>query len=165
MIAGPAGVGKTSTAFEVSDQLQRAGVAHAVIDTDELDHIYPPPADQRELTERNLAAVSESFLDSGAERLIVAGVHLNRREEQPWVRRATRGDRFTLIQLTASDAALAARLRHREIGSGFDAQLARTRRQITEPATHLSPETRLFETERTSLEETATRIIAVAGWA
>lgn len=165
MIAGPVGVGKSSTAFEVSDQLRTAGVAHAVIDTDDLDRIYPPPDDRRALTERNLAAVCQTFLDCGAERLIVAGVELNRRDEQPWVRRATQGDRFTLIQLTASDAALAARLRYREIGSGFDAQLERARGHTAEPPRDLSPETRLFETERTSLEESATRIIAVTGWA
>jgi len=164
VIGGPAGVGKSATAFEVSDQLQCAGIAHAVIDTDMLDRIYPAPADQRELTERNLASVWQSFLDRGAKRLVLAGAHLNRRAEQVWVRRATRGDRFTLIQLAASDATRAARVRRREIGSGRDGQLERTLLQAAERPTDLSPDVRLFETERKSLEETASRIIAVVGW-
>jgi adenylylsulfate kinase-like enzyme len=40
VIAGPAGVGKTCTANEVSQQLRAAGVAHAVVDTDALDDVY-----------------------------------------------------------------------------------------------------------------------------
>jgi len=164
VIAGPAGVGKSSTAFEMSNQLRGAGISHAVIDTDALDHVYPPPENQRALTERNLAAVSQSFLDCGVRRLIVAGVYLNRRREQEWVRHATQGDRFTLIQLAASDGTLAARVRQREIGSGRDGQLEQTHRQLIEAPKDLSPDTRLFETERRSLQETAARIIEVVGW-
>ena len=39
VISGPAGVGKSTTAFEVSLQLQAADVDHVLIDTDELDRI------------------------------------------------------------------------------------------------------------------------------
>jgi hypothetical protein len=164
VIAGPSGVGKSATAFEMSNQLRVAGVPHAVIDTDALDHVYPPPENQWQLTERNLAAVWETFFEGGARRLVVSGVHLNRRGEQEWVRRATRGDRFTLVQLAASDAALAARLRQREIGSGRDRHLERMLRHLKAQPKDLSPDTRLFETERRSLEETAARIIEVVGW-
>ena len=37
LITGPAGVGKTTIAAEVSHQLAEADVAHAMIDTDYLD--------------------------------------------------------------------------------------------------------------------------------
>ena len=164
MIAGPTGVGKSSTALEVSGQLRRARVAHAVIDTDALDLVYPPAADPREVTERNLAAVWQTFRDHGTVRLVVAGTHLTRREELEWVRRATAGERFTLIQLAASAATLRARLRHREMGSGRDGGPERALHEVPAPPRDLSPEVRLFETERSSLEETAAHIIAVAGW-
>ena len=61
MISGPAGVGKTSVANEVSAQLRAADIAHAVIDTDALDDVYPVPDEQWRLTERNLASVWLSF--------------------------------------------------------------------------------------------------------
>jgi len=164
VIAGPTGVGKSSTALEVSGQLRRARVAHAVIDTETLDLVYPPPPNHQELAERNLAAVWQSFRDHGAQRLVVAGKHLTRRDELEWVRRATDGERFTLIQLAASDATLRARLRHREMGSGRGGGPELALREVPAPPRDLSPEVRLFETERSSLEETAAHIIAVAGW-
>ena len=37
VISGAAGVGKSTTAFEVSHKLQAANVDHVLIDTDELD--------------------------------------------------------------------------------------------------------------------------------
>jgi len=165
VIAGPPGVGKSSTAREVANQLRRAGVAHAVIDTDALELVYPRPANQQELTERHVAALSQTFREHGAPRLVVAGTDLTRRDEVEWVRRATAGERFTLIQLAASAATLRARLRHREMGSGSGGGPERALREVASPPRDLSPEVRLFETERSSLEETAAHIIAVAGWA
>ena len=165
MIAGPSGVGKSATAREVSNQLRRAQVAHAVIDTEALELVYPPPANQRELTEQHVAAISQTFREHGAPRLVVAGTDLTRRDELEWLRRATGGDRFTLIQLAASAATLRARLRHREMGSGRDGAPEGALREGAAPPRDLSPEVRLFETERSSLEETAAHIISVAGWA
>lgn len=57
LICGAAGVGKSSVAREISLQLERSGVPHALIDTDELDRIYPVPGDLPAVTERNLWAV------------------------------------------------------------------------------------------------------------
>jgi hypothetical protein len=164
VIGGPTGVGKSSTALEISNQLRRARVAHAVIDTEALDVVYPRPKDEHELIERNLAAVWQTFRDQGTRRLVVAGTHLTRRDALEGVRRATEGDRFTLIQLAASGATLRARLRHREMGSGRDGGPERPLAEVPAPPRELSPEVRLFETERSSLEETAAHIIAVAGW-
>jgi len=163
VIAGPRGVGKSATALEMSNQLRGARVAHAVIDTEALDVVYPHPADEREIAERNLAAVWHTFRDHGTQRLVVAGAHLTRRDELEWVRRAIDGDRFTLIQLAASAATLRARLRYREMGSGRDSGPERALHEVPAPPRDLSPEVRLFETERSSLEETAAHIIAVAG--
>ena len=43
VISGPGGVGKSTVAFEASQQLQAQGVDHALVDTDELDRIFPVP--------------------------------------------------------------------------------------------------------------------------
>ena len=44
LLAGRSGSGKTSVSFEVSDQLQKADVAHCLVDGDNLDTAYPKPA-------------------------------------------------------------------------------------------------------------------------
>lgn len=96
VVSGPAGVGKSSVAFEVSLQLQAIGAAHALIDTDELDRIYPVPDDLPALTERNLAAVWQGFAERGVQRLILVGVHLDRSVARcPLVRRGA-GPRLAL---------------------------------------------------------------------
>jgi anion-transporting ArsA/GET3 family ATPase len=43
LITGPAGVGKSTLSWEMSAQLAAAQVAHAVIETDELDRVFPHP--------------------------------------------------------------------------------------------------------------------------
>jgi len=132
VIAGPAGVGKTAAANEVSAQLRAANVAHAVVDTDALDDVFPVPEHQWKVTERNLAFIWETYQTLGTQRLILAGVYLHRPAELAWIQRATNADCVTLVRLTASDATLAARVRGREIGSVHDDQLSRTLVQARE---------------------------------
>jgi hypothetical protein len=54
--------------------------------------------------------------------------------ELEWIATAVPGARFTVFRLNGSRAALEARVRQREIGSGGDAQLARTLRYVDEIA-------------------------------
>lgn len=130
LITGPAGVGKSSVAFELSLQLQSANVAHALIDTDELDRVFPSPSDLRQVTEQNLAAVWETFRQRGVTRLILAGVFLDQPEERDWIMRAIPDSKFTAVRLTGVSRTVLDRVRRREIGSGLQAQLERTRRQL-----------------------------------
>jgi hypothetical protein len=164
LISGAAGVGKSSTAFEMSNQLQAAGVSHALIDTDELDRIFPVPDDLYRLTERNLVAVWESFREYGATRLIAVGVFVHEPSELAWLRRSIPDARFTLVRLTASYATLAERIGRREIGSDHDGQLARTRRQLRRLDRERRPDVTVIETDGTSIVNTAARIIHLAGW-
>jgi hypothetical protein len=41
LVCGPAGVGKSTLGWEISDQLRAVGIAHAVLDSDELDRVWP----------------------------------------------------------------------------------------------------------------------------
>jgi hypothetical protein len=165
VIAGPAGVGKTCTANEVSQQLRAAGVAHAVVDTDALDDVYPVPADQWRITERNLAAVWRTYTELGVDRLILTGVYMHRDSELEWIRRATAPDRLTLVELTASDATLMERVQAREIGTALDDQRKRTLRQVGELEAERSPQVLLVETDGRSVVSTAGRIVALLDWA
>jgi hypothetical protein len=159
VIAGPTGVGKSSVAFEVSLQLQAVGTEHALIDTDELDRIYPVPDDLPALTERNLAAVWQAFVERGARRLILVGVHLDKATELAWIARAVPEARFTLVHLRASEASLRGRVTQREIGTGADAQRDRTRRQAAMAAGAARGSVHLIETDDVSVVAIARRIL------
>jgi hypothetical protein len=65
--------GKTSVSFEVSDQLQKADVAHCLVDGDNLDTAYPKPAGGPQgigLTQANLTALWHNYTAIGQHRLI-----------------------------------------------------------------------------------------------
>ncbi len=161
VIAGPAGVGKSTTAFEVSLRLQTASVAHALIDTDELDRIFPVPDDLSDVTRDNLEAMWRTFRARGAHRLILIGVYLDRPVELEWVRQAIPDARFTCIRLVASDDTLVERIHRREVGSGADAQLARTRGQVAAMAADQRDGITQIATDDRSLPEIVDEILAI----
>jgi molybdopterin-guanine dinucleotide biosynthesis protein len=162
LIVGPAGVGKTSVANELSLQLRAAGVAHAVVDTDALDDVFPVPQEQWRLTERHLAAIWRTYRELGTDRLILTGVRLHEPGERAWIRRATGPERLTVIRLDASDAALEQRVRQREIGSGAAAQLERTRLQAGE--LRAAEDMTVIETDERPVAEIAAEIAVLVGW-
>ena len=164
VIAGPAGVGKTTVAHEVSLQLRTAGVPHAVIDTDGLDDVFPVPEDQWRLTEHNLAHVWSAFRARGTDRLLLTGVYLHRPQELAWINRATGADRVVLVELTAPDTILEERVVRREIGSGGPSQLERTAAQAQRLAADRSPDTVVVPTGDRSVPAVASEIVALLGW-
>jgi len=164
LICGPAGVGKTSAAIEVSERLQGEGVAHALIDTDELDRIFPVPQDLASITERNLAFMWQGFHERGIRRLILVGVWLDRPSELSWIRRAIPDARLTIIRLVASEPALVDRIRRREIGSGLEGQLERTRKQLLALEQDPSTNALLLPTDGASIGEIAQEILDRTGW-
>lgn len=161
VISGPAGVGKSSVAFEVSRQLQLAGTAHALIDTDELDHIYPVPDDLPAITERNLAAIWGSFTERGTRRLILVGVYLDRPSELEWIARAVPHARFTLVRLTSSEDTLFERVRLREIGTGMRDQWERTMRQVSSTSDGTRADLHQVHTDGAPVVEIAQRVLAL----
>jgi Mrp family chromosome partitioning ATPase len=161
VISGPAGVGKSTTAFEVSHQLQAADVDHVLIDTDELDRIYPVPGDLSDVTERNLAAMWGTFAARGARRLILVGVYLDRPTELDWVRPAIPDAAITCVRLAASDATLVDRVDRREIGSDRAGQLERTRRQVAAIDADQRDGVTVIVTDGLAVEDIARRILAI----
>jgi hypothetical protein len=126
-IAGPAGVGKTTLGWEMSVQLRQAGVSHVVLDSDELDRVWPLSDSEREsLNRANLSAFWANASALGPSRLILVGVFLRPDADRTWIARAMPHSTITRFVLEASDAELERRLRTREIGSGFEDQLRRT---------------------------------------
>ncbi len=126
-IAGPAGVGKTTLGWEISVQLRRAGVSHVVLDSDELDRVWPLSKSERDsLNRANLSAFWANVSALDQSRLILVGVFLRPGADGNWIARALPHSVVTRMVLEASDVELERRLRTREIGSGFADQLRRT---------------------------------------
>jgi adenylylsulfate kinase len=77
LITGPVGVGKTTVAEAIGDQLSKTGTPHAVVDLDWLSKCWPAPSSDPfhfELQLRNLRAVTRNCAKAGARRLVLAGV-------------------------------------------------------------------------------------------
>ena len=125
-IGGRAGVGKSTTALEVSHLLAAAHVEHAVIEGDNLDLAYPEPWRRGlGLAEQNLGAMWANYRRAGYRRLVftntVSVVRLD-------VLTATLGGdvHATAVLLTASDRTARARLATRETGPGLDSHIRRS---------------------------------------
>ena len=138
LVTGPAGVGKSTLCWEIGAVLADAGTPHAIIETDELDRVYPKPGSDeleklkpgtRDVSSLNLAALWGTYHALGHRRLIMSGVMLHLSFDRRWILQAIPGARFTIVRLLAAEATLLARLSQREAQSRLDGQAERTLRQ------------------------------------
>lgn len=121
VITGPVGVGKTSTAIAIGEELNRAGTPHAVIDADWLRWATPIPPDDpfnSRLGFRNLAAVATNFRAAGARWLLVADIVEGEAEREAY-RDAIPDAHLTIIRLRAPVDEIHHRLDGRETGHGL----------------------------------------------
>ncbi len=128
LIGGRSGVGKTTVAYELSEQWQRAGVAHCLVDGDNLSAAYPKPADDPDgsaLTEANLRAVWANHAAAGHRRLVYVNT-VSVLEPSMVVRAVGGAAHVHGVLLTATDATARARLARREVGSALDLHVRRS---------------------------------------
>lgn len=166
LITGPAGVGKTTIAFEVCVQLAAAGVAHAMIDLDETERLWPPPADdphRERLNEANLRAMWANFAAAGASRLIVTAVMPDLTVHPALILRALPDADLTLVRLLASHADLESRLVTREIGSGLARQAPRSHAQLDVMQREYRGDATMIDTAGRTVPDIAAEVIAVSG--
>ena len=144
-----------------------------MIDADELDRIFPAPADDPHksyLTRRNLAAVWENLRGAGAPRLILSMVASSIEDELSHVREAIPEAAITVVRLRAAEDDLLERLRQREVGSGYVHQAARTIEQARlmgrEPAEGraLREPPLLDDTSGRTVGDVAREVLDRAGW-
>jgi adenylylsulfate kinase-like enzyme len=165
IITGPVGVGKTTVAGEVSEQLAAAGVAHAFVDIDSLRWCYPRPADDRfriQLAMRNLASLWPNFRAAGATHLVAADV-IESRAELRRFETAIPQALITVVRLRASVEVLWQRVAQRELGSGRDWHLRRAA-ELAAQMERDAVEDLLVETDGRAIAEIAGEIVLHTSW-
>jgi hypothetical protein len=162
LICGAAGVGKSTVSWEIGLQLQAAKVPHAIIDTDELDRVFPQPEPLPALialSRRNLEALWRSFAELGHVRLILCGVMLDLDSSLAWICESLDDPDVTVVRLLASDDTLKGRIELREIGSGRESQLSRTLQHAEHLRTESTSRAIIFDTDGRCPEEIAKSIL------
>lgn len=165
VLGGPAGVGKTSVAFEVSATLRRARVAHALIDGDNLDASYPSPVDSGRpwLSLDNLASLWRSYRDVGQHRLIY--VNTVSVLEVDGLRRAVDPEaEVTAVLLEAQPSAIADRLGARERGSELEEHLARSAQRSADLREQAPEWVTRLDTTGVPIEAVAEAVVGLTGW-
>jgi adenylylsulfate kinase-like enzyme len=119
LLSGPGGVGKSTLGWEVATQLRRLGIAHVLLDSDELDRAWPLTAAERDqLNHANLTAFWANAAALGHTRLIFTGVFLNAAAARDWIAGCIPAASITRVVLDTSDGELEQRVRIRESGYG-----------------------------------------------
>jgi len=167
LIGGRAGVGKSTAGWEVSRQLQAAGVAHCYIEGDNLDQVFPaPPGDpvREKISEANLRALWANYRALGHSRLVYTNTAAVLSAD--WMTRAL-GDGATFVGalLTAGDQTTAQRLGVREIGSGLGWHVERSRRAAAWLEANAPAWVTRVPTDGATAVEVAHRLIGLTGWA
>ena len=167
LVGGRAGVGKSTVSWEISAQLEDARIAHAHVEGDFLDRVFPAPEgdpNRSAVTEANLAAIWANFAAAGCRRLIYTNTVSVL--EPDLIDRALGGAvRLTRVLLTAEDGTARDRLAGREIGGELDAHLRRSASAARYLEEHAPTEVVRIRTDRRPVVEIAREIIAATGWA
>ena len=111
LITGPAGIGKSTLCWEIGAQLAAAKVPHAIIETDELDRVFPRPTAEQlnalrpgttDVSALSLAAMWGTYRALGHARLIMSGVMLHLKSDYQWISQAIPDARITAVRLIGS---------------------------------------------------------------
>jgi predicted kinase len=161
VLHGSPGSGKSTLSRAMSEALRVAGVAHAVIDLDELSLVYPEP--ERPFARNNLRAVWPNYAAVGGLKVILPSV-LADEDELVQLRAAVHGAPLTVCELTAPYDVLIARVTARE-SNEFWRQRLRDFVDLYHGRTDLD-RIRDFavSTHDRSIEDAAREVIAKAGW-
>lgn len=173
LITGPAGVGKSTLCWEIGAQLAVAREPHTIIESDELDRVYPKPDAQaldrlkpgtRDVSSLTLAALWSTYQALGHRRLVMSGVMLHLDFDRRWILAAIPEARITVIRLVDKEETLLARLAQREKGAGAEDQVRRTLRQARQMAGEKSDGLIILETDGRTPAELARLALERAGW-
>jgi predicted kinase len=165
VVTGPVGVGKTTVASAVGDELERRGMAHTVLDVDWLAHTWPAPADDpfnSRLVYRNLADVCRNAIEAGAGRIVLAYV-IEDWDGRDAIAACIPGADLTVVRLTVEPATNAARLRGRESPESLAWYLARAP-ELERIMSANGVGDHVVTTDGWTPAEVASEVLRVTGW-
>ena len=163
LLSGPGGVGKSTLGWEVATQLRGLGIAHVLLDSDELDRAWPLTTAERDrLNRANLSAFWANAAALGHSRLVFVGVFLNAGAALDWVTACIPGASVTRVVLDARDDELERRVRAREIGSEADEQWERT---LAQARGFRRRNADVLDTTGRAVPDLARQVIERTGWA
>ncbi|MGK6312092.1 AAA family ATPase [Neorhizobium sp. DT-125] len=173
LLTGPAGVGKSTLSWEISSRLAESGIAHAAIESDELDRVFPRPVRQDlermapgtiDISALNLKAIWSTYRQLGQTRLILSGVMMHLAFDRRWITAAIPNASFRIVRLMATEETIAARLVKRESEKGFPSQLERSLRQREHMAAETRNDVLCVHTDGRLVSEIAADILAGINW-
>ncbi len=173
LLTGPAGVGKSTLSWEISARLAEAGIAHATIESDELDRIFPRPSRQDlerlspgtiDVSALTLKAIWSTYKELGSKRLILSGVMMHLDFDRRWITSAIPGARFTVVRLMATEENIASRLARRETEGSMEDQLGRSLRQMNRIATETGKDILYINTDGRTTSEITDEVLARIDW-
>lgn len=173
LITGPAGIGKSTLSWEISALLAAAQIAHAAIETDELDRVFPRPGRSElekiqpgaiDVSAINLGAIWSTYGALGCRRLIMTGVMMHLDFDKRWILSAIPEAQITVVRLSATAPTLLARLAQREIGSGAEDQARRSLRQAERMAGEDVDGLIILPTDGKRPDELAANVLQQIGW-
>jgi len=161
LVTGPPGAGKSALAGALHDSLGGDGIANALIELDELERSYPPPAAERAF--ERLTALCASFAADGHELLLVTATAVDDAYAES-VLAATGAAERLVVRLEARADTLAARIRSREPAdwSGLD-RLVDAARELEQPMRGLAGVDIVIDADATPIPEAVERVRAALG--
>jgi hypothetical protein len=165
VLTGPVGVGKSAVAGELSNLLNAADLAHAVIDLDWLRWCHPAPTVDpfhTALGLQNLAAVAGNYRAVGASRLILVDI-VEARPALADYHAAIPGADILVVRLNATLPTIHRRLEGRETGDSLRWHQERAVELLGLMEEH-AVEDMLVETEGKTVEAVAGEVLARLGW-
>ncbi|KAF5860723.1 hypothetical protein ETB97_001230 [Aspergillus alliaceus] len=177
LVSGRSGVGKTSVANEISEQLRNRNSPHAHIDGDNLDMICPEE-EGSDLMLSNLAAMWGNYYSKrGCKKLILSGTamvleHEVIRETLERVMRdstqPTSPDDATVdikgFILTSPDDVIKDRLKRREIGSLLEQHLHRSQKMAAVLENEVNDWACCVPTDGRTVQDIAMEVLVRAQW-
>jgi hypothetical protein len=164
LITGSAGVGKSTVAAEINEQLAARKVPNAAIDLDALVWQWPSTTSWNDdLMFENLASIWPNYQAHGATHLILARVQKDRAELDRY-RSAVPGSEISVCRLVAPEAVRIERLHGRmPPGPSLDWHIARTV-ELDAELDALKIEDFVVENDDRSTSDVAFEVLARAGW-